>query len=162
MALRRAVLLASATAFLLSSQAHAACRQADAVYTDQEAQSELAFSAIVDAPALTNRFTLKLGDMALDGIVMWTADPLRPDGMLMLDCPEGDVTGQEIEACTLWRGVIYASDAAGRLGLLPEEKAEAAAALVFPDLALSLAGSGRLPDDATPPFDIFTFRECRP
>ena len=84
-------------------------------------QAELAFSRVVEAPMLSNSFSLTIGETMLDGIVMWTADPLRPDGALMLDCPEGDVTGAEIDACTLWRGTIYAVDAAGKPGLLPEE-----------------------------------------
>src|SRR5690606_7156060 len=118
--------------------AAAACRQADAIYVDAEARSLLSFSPVADAPVLTNSFRLTLGETGLDGIVMWSADPLRPEASLMLDCPDGDVTGEEIERCTLWRGVIYATDAAGRLGLLPEEKAEAAASLVLPDLAWAL------------------------
>jgi NAD(P)-dependent dehydrogenase (short-subunit alcohol dehydrogenase family) len=30
--------------------------------------------------------------------------------MVMHNCPEGDVTGEEIAACTVWEGVIYTLD----------------------------------------------------
>ena len=45
--------------------------------------------------------------VVLDGIVMWTDGVSRPHGSLMYKCPTGDVTGDELAACTVWQGVIY-------------------------------------------------------
>ena len=41
--------------------------------------------------------------------------------MIMNNCPEGDVTGDDIAACTVWEGVIYSIGADGKVGSLPEE-----------------------------------------
>ena len=40
---------------------------------------------------------------------------------LMYKCPTGDVTGDELAACTLWEGVIYSADDQGNIALLPAE-----------------------------------------
>lgn len=163
MPVRFGVILASAWLLANAAGAQTACRQADAVYGEPQAKAVLSFTETAEALALSNRFTLTIGETALDGIVMWTAEPLRPDGTLMLDCPDGDVTGQELEQCTLWRGVIYAVDESGAVGLLPDEKSPAARVLILPDLAFSLGSEGKLPPAAGPvlPFDVFTLSGCR-
>ena len=38
-------------------------------------------------------------NVVLDGIVMW-AKAKRPNGMITYKCPNGDVTGAEMDACT--------------------------------------------------------------
>ncbi|WP_200914051.1 hypothetical protein, partial [Microbacterium sp. Leaf203] len=59
---------------------------------------------------------------------------------LMYKCPDGDVTGAELQACTLWQGVIYAADETGVVSLLPK-KGDAPKTLIFPDLGPSLRHS---------------------
>ena len=55
---------------------------------------------------------------------MQSADPDRPNGIVMYNCPEGDVTGDDLEACTVWQGLIYGVSAAGQVdNLLPEWRA---------------------------------------
>ena len=146
-----------------AAAAQAPCLQGDAVYADPELSAELVFSRNPEAAMVTNSFTLTVRDTKLDGVVMWTADPLRPDAQLMHGCPQGDVTGTEIEACTPWRGVVYAVAHDGSAGLLPGEDEPAARAVILPDLALSLSTAETIPALAgkPAPFDVFTFRECR-
>ena len=88
--------------------AHAACPQELGVYTEGEAHASLEFKPAPEGAA-NHEFRLVFAEngVVLDGVVMWTEDPARPHGMLMHDCPEGDVTGEELEACTVWQGVIY-------------------------------------------------------
>lgn len=102
-------------------------------------------------------------DTVLDGIVMWSEDVPRPNGRLMHKCPEGDVTGAEIDACTVWQGVIYAVDGRSKVHLLPVEGREAAEQLLFPDLAWALKNSPALADAGLPPLgsDAFELSGCQ-
>lgn len=146
------------------SGALAACPIELAVYTAREGLAGINFEPKGDAIAVTNTFRMWVGDgIMLDGLVMWSEDEARPNAMLMHNCPEGDVTGAEIEACTLWQGVIYTADAAGKIDLLPEQGGEAPAQLIFPDLGPSLRHS---PIFATKgfskaPWDVFALEGCQ-
>ncbi|WP_019170749.1 hypothetical protein [Pseudaminobacter salicylatoxidans] len=144
--------------------AQAACPMELAVYGDRDKAATVDFTPRGEGAAITNQFRMALDKgVVLDGLVMWTDDVERPNGMLMYKCPEGDVTGEELEACTVWQGVIYSADKSGRIGLLPAERADAPETLIFPDLAYSLrfssaygeAGFSRLP------WDVFTLQGCQ-
>ncbi|MFC3072238.1 hypothetical protein [Shinella pollutisoli] len=143
----------------------AECRQEQAVYADRDGAYELAFEPVgSDAAATSHHFKLTVlaGGTVLDGIVMPGDDPARSNGMILHDCPEGDATGEEIAACTVWEGVIYALDGANEAGLLPGEGEAAAGRLLLSGLGPSLRYS-RLWDQGKAtvvPWDVFTRKGC--
>jgi hypothetical protein len=115
------------------------------VYGVSEGTAELDFQPSGTAATVFNRFQMKLEkDIVLDGFVQWSQGVSRPYGTLTYKCPEGDNTGAEIAACTVWQGVVYAADAAGKVGLLPAEGEDAPATLIFADLGASLLASETL------------------
>ncbi|WP_432345732.1 hypothetical protein WMC41_19135 [Shinella yambaruensis] len=161
----RAVLVLAG--FLAATAASAAeCRQDRALYADRDGAYELTFEPVgSDAAATSHHFKLKIlaSGVVLDGVVM-PGEPARSNGMVMHDCPEGDVTGEEIAACTVWEGVIYALDGAGDAGLLPEEGVAAAETLLLSGFGPSVRYS-TLWDDGkatVAPWDVFRRKGCAP
>lgn len=142
----------------------AECRQDRAIYADRDGGYELAFEPVGSAAAATSHhFKLKVlaSGAVLDGIVMPGDDPARSNGMVMYNCPEGDVTGEEIAACTVWEGVIYALDGSD-VALLPEEGAKAAENLLLAGFGPSLRYStlwdaGKA---SVVPWDLFKRKGC--
>ena len=127
---------------LTNSSAFAACPIELAVYGDTQSGSEIDFTPTGTSATVTNTFRMILdNNVVLNGIVMWSTGEARPNGSLMYKCPEGDVTGGELAACTLWSGVIYTSDDKGTIGLLPAEGVDAPKTLILPDLGPSLRHS---------------------
>ncbi|WP_411036404.1 hypothetical protein [Shinella sp. BYT-45] len=127
--------------FAATAACAAECRQDRAVYADRDGGYELAFEPVgSEAAATSHHFKMKVlaSGAVLDGIVIPGDDPARSNGMVMHNCPEGDVTGEEIAACTVWEGVIYALDGAGDAALLPEEGAKAAESLLLSGFGPSL------------------------
>ena len=148
---------------LAAGNAHAACLIENAVYRDRDKRATVEFEPTKEAAAVTNTFRMRFGEtLALEGIVMWSEDVPRPNGLVMNQCPEGDVTGEELAQCTVWQGVVYASDASGEFGLLPDEGAEAPAKLLFPDLAPALRAAPVLGESIATvlPWDVFLFERC--
>lgn len=144
--------------------ANAACPIELAVYAETQSGAELNFTPTLEAVTVTNSFRMLLdNDVVLDGIVQWTEDVARPHGMLMYKCPEGDVTGEELAICTVWQGVIYASDATGNIALLPAEGAGAPERLIFPDLGPSLRLSSAYGPNgfSKVPWDVFALKGCQ-
>ncbi|MGN7753704.1 hypothetical protein [Sinorhizobium sp. 22678] len=141
------------------------CTQARAVYADPAGTYELRFEPVGSEAAVTsNHFKIRIGDtgLLLDGVVMQSGEPLRANGIVMNDCPTGDVTGAELEACTVWQGPIYAVDKAGQIGLLQPEDAPAADRVLLPDFGPSLRessawGEGKGTTDSS---DVFQFKGC--
>lgn len=142
----------------------AECTQDRAIYADRDGGYELAFEPVGSAAAATSHhFKLKVlaSGAVLDGIVMPGDDPARSNGMVMYNCPEGDVTGEEIAACTVWEGVIYALDG-NDAALLPEEGAKAAENLLLAGFGPSLRYStlwdaGKA---SVVPWDLFKRKGC--
>lgn len=159
--MRRIALALAMTAS--GAPAFAACPIELAVYGDAQSGAAIDFRPNGEAAAVTNAFRLLLdSDLALDGIVMWTEEPARPTGLLMHKCPEGDVTGEELQQCTLWQGVIYAADAAGKVGLLPAEGAPAPQNLILADLGAALRHSAVYGTAfSKAPFDVFALQGCQ-
>lgn len=149
---------------MATAAAQAACPIELAVYGDSQSGSEIDFTPTGTSAVVTNSFRLILdNNVVLNGIVMWTADVARPNGALMYKCPEGDVTGEELAACTLWNGVIYTSDDKGTVGLLPAEAVEAPKTLILPDLGPVLRqsrayGGGGF---SKVPSDVFAMKGCQ-
>ena len=160
--MRAALVLAG---LLAATAAPAAdCRQDRAVYEDRDGGYALSFEPVgSDAAATSHHFKLEIlaSGVVLDGIVM-PGDPVRSNGMVMHDCPEGDVTGEEIAACTVWEGVIYTLDAAGEAGLLPDGGAKAAETLLLAGFGPSLRYSAlwEAGKASAVPQDVFRRKGC--
>ncbi|AZO26970.1 MULTISPECIES: hypothetical protein [Mesorhizobium] len=164
LAAAKPVALAAGVA-LVTAAAQAACPIQLAVYGEARSGAEIDFTPAGTSATITNSFRMILdNNVVLDGIAMWTEGSAgRPHGSLMYRCPTGDVTGEELAACTVWEGVIYSADEKGTIGLLPAEGADAPKSLIFPDLGPSLemsaaygpAGFSRVP------WDIFSLKGCQ-
>ncbi len=74
----------------------------------------------------------------------------------------GEETGAELEACTVWQGVIYAADETGTVDLLPKTGA-APKTLIFPDLGPSLRLSAAYGEGgfSKVPWDVFALKGCQ-
>lgn len=156
------ILLASA---LAAPAVAADCKQSHAIYADRDGGYELRFEPVGSASAATsNHFkvaVLKPG-LLLDGVVMPAGEPERATGLIMHNCPEGDATGEELRACTVWQGVVYALDKAGAVSEIPAETEPAAPQLLLPDFGPSLRassawGKGKAESDS---WDSFVLKGC--
>jgi hypothetical protein len=147
-----------------ASPALAACPIELATYADTRGVAELEFTPGKGGATVSNSFRLLLGkDVVLDGIVQWTRGFERPYGWLSRGCPEGDVTGADLEACTLWAGVIYTSDETGSIGLLPAQGEDAPKTLILADLGPSLNVAKVVGSAAGVPVpdDVFALMGCQ-
>ena len=147
-----------------ASCAQAACPIELSVYRDRDAIAELNFTPVGGQAAVANHFKLVMRDgPVFEGHVLWTDDPARPYGQLMHECPEGDVTGEELRACTVWQGTIYALGADGSAGLLPAEGEEAPGTLLLADLGYQMRWSAAWSKVGLKamPWDAFTLAGCQ-
>jgi hypothetical protein len=143
----------------------AECKQANAVYADRDGAYELRFTPINSpAAAASNQFKLNVLKTALvlDGYVMPSEDPARSIGMVMFHCPDGDATGADLEACTIWQGMVYGMNAKGEMDNLQPEAGSAADKVVLPGIgpairASSIWGAGKA---SVAPWDVLDFKEC--
>jgi hypothetical protein len=162
--MRLAVSASTLSALLAVSPALAAdCRQEKAIYVDADGAYELRFEPVGSVSAATsNHFKVKIAktDLVLDGIVMQSDEPVRANGMIMNNCPEGDVTGDDIAACTVWQGVIYSVSSDGKIASLPGEGLEAAAQVLLPDFGPAIRNSSIWGKATVAPWDVLTFKEC--
>lgn len=141
------------------------CKQARAIYADPAGGYELRFEPVGSEAAVTsNHFKIGVAGtgLSLNGVVLPSGEPERPNGIVMHDCPTGDVTGADLAACTVWQGPIYAVDSAGAIGFLQAEDAPAARQILLPDFGPSLRqssawGKGKATADSS---DIFHFKGC--
>lgn len=140
------------------------CMQEKAVYVDMDDAYELRFEPMGSESSLSNRFKLAIRNTTVvaDGVVMRTDDQLRADGRIMFECPEGDVTGADLRACTVWQGMVYASDLKGHIRALPAEGEIAAERLFLPALGpsiqkSSLWGNGKA---TVAPWDVLSLKGC--
>lgn len=140
------------------------CVQEKAVYVDMDNAYELRFEPMGSESALSNKFKLAVRNTAVvaDGIVMRTDDQLRADGKIMFACPEGDVTGADLRACTVWQGMVYASDLKGHIRALPGEGENAAERLFLPALGPSIQKSSLWGDGkaTVAPWDVLSLKGC--
>ncbi|KQV73394.1 hypothetical protein [Rhizobium sp. Root1220] len=157
--------LAVFTALPAASASAADCKQANAVYSDRDGAYELRFTPInSESAAASNQFKLKIlkTSIVLDGYVMASEDPERAVGILMFDCPGGDVTGDDLNACTVWQGAVYGMDAKGEVDNLQPEAATAAARIVLPGLGPAIRSSSvwGIGKAQVAPWDVLAFKEC--
>jgi hypothetical protein len=146
------------------SPVFAACNQELAIYSEAEANASLEFTP-AGGTGSSHTFKIKFPEnsVILDGVVLWTEGVARPMGIVMHKCPHGDVTGPELEACTVWQGVVYAVDGQGKIGLLPAEGAAAAEQLLLPDFAPALRQSSAygIGGVSKMPWDAFKMSGCQ-
>jgi hypothetical protein len=144
--------------------ANAACPVELSTYGDRDKVAEINFTPAQGGATVANSFRMLLEkDIVLDGIVQWTEGESRSHGMLTYKCPEGDVTGEEYAACTVWQGVIYSVDEQGAVGLMPAQGQPAPKRLVFTDLGPSLQLASAFGKDGLSkvPFDVFEINGCQ-
>ena len=165
MALRSALTLAlMVTASFTGAATAAECPQANAIYQDSDKAYEIRFSPVPAAAATSHMFKLAVlkTDLVLDGVVLPADEVERFVGTILHNCPEGDVTGADLEACTIWEGVLYGIDAKGEIGNLPAATASAAEKLLVPDLGRSIRYSSvwDAGKATVEPWDVFTLTGC--
>jgi len=145
--------------------AQADCPQELAVYADADKTLTLEFSPNEGGRMMaSNVFRVVMeGDIVLDGVVIWNMGVARPNGIMLHDCPEGDVTGEEIAACTVWEGVVYSVDGSGTVDYLAVEGEPAAEQLLFPDLGRSVRYSSVWGEDKVTvvPQDVLALSGCQ-
>lgn len=145
--------------------AAADCPIERAVYAEPEAGVELRFDASGENTPLSHRFSLVSSNakMKVDGHVLYDPEIERPVAMALDNCPEGDVTGADIAACTVWKGIIYAADkATGQVDLIPDEGADAPDSLILPGFGPAIAASTFGAAMTAMPWDVFKFKQCSP
>ena len=150
----------------LATTAHAACPQELAVYSERTGSASIDFRPAPPTAAVHTaefRVVFAQNGVVLDGIVMQTETVTRPYGLAMHDCPEGDVTGQELAACTVWQGILYAVGQDGTIGLLPAQGEAAAAQLLLPDFGPSVRHSKIFGEGGVSmiPWDAFSLSGCQ-
>ncbi len=143
----------------------AECPQARALYQDADHAYGLQFKPVdSQASPLSHLFDVTVGKTAiiLQGHVITTDEVSRTIGTLQYQCPDGDVTGEDIAACTIWEGLIFAVSNTGDIGLLPAGSQKAADKILLPDFGPSLRVSKVWgPNMASvAPFDVLTFAGC--
>ena len=148
--------------------ARAACPQALAVYDEAPSGAEIAFAGpLSDADGMQHRFSLSFAenDVKMDGVVMMAGEPDRPWGVILHECPEGDVTGAEIAACTVWEGVIYTVSTSGDVGWMPvlDANHKAGDSLLLPDFGAAMMQSQawQTKQVTVLPGDVFQLKACQ-
>lgn len=156
-----ATVLIAALAF--SHVAFAAdCLIEKATYREAETGVELHFvAASGENTPVTHGFHSEIRKFKLNGHVLYDPEIERPVGMLMNNCPEGDVTGADLAACTVWKGIVYGIDeATGHVDLLPPEGAGAPDAILLPGFGPAVLASVVGKGMEAAPWDVFEFKGC--
>ncbi len=143
----------------------AECKQGKAIYADRDGAYELRFSPITsEAMTSTHQFRLSAlkTSVVMDGYVMSSDDPERTMGMVLFNCPDGDVTGADLDACTVWQGFVYRANADGGLDNLQSGDGPAAEKIVFPGLGPAIRQSSAWGDGkaTVAPWDVLDFKGC--
>lgn len=141
-----------------TGEADRPCPQALAVYGLADSGFVLEFTGD------TERFLMVLDAhaIAFDGFIYPGEDGGR-EAVLLDQCPEGDVTGAELAACTVWRGRIAAVAEDGGVHSLPPADQPAAPRLKLEGFDAALAGSRPALRSALPAgaLDEWTRTGCR-
>jgi hypothetical protein len=155
-------LVAAALLVPLAVPALAACPQELAIYEDASGNS-ITFLPPHDTMAAEHEFKLRLGSAELQGVVMWSKDPDRPNGIVMDQCPDGDVTGEELDKCTVWQGVIYGLTKDATAPFIGKRGTPFAEALLLPDFSRYAQDHQYKSPLAGPPKadDVFRMKACQ-
>lgn len=165
LAKRYAGVMSVMTSMLLGGEALATnCPQGMAIYEDQSSSLRLEFTSLRQDIAVMHHFSIATmsSELQFTGYVLESGEPVRPFGIVQNNCPEGDVTGEELAACTVWEGVIYGTSSDGMLDILPNAEQAALPQLLLPDFSHSLLQNevwAKL-DTGQEPMEIFKFVDC--
>lgn len=145
----------------------ASCPQEKAVYRDGGKTYEIRFQPVTEpAAAISHAFKLSLlaTDLVLDGVVLPGDAMQRANGLIMHNCPEGDVTGADLQKCTVWDGVFYSIDDKAGVGDLPAGASDAARQLILSDFGRSAGSSAVWAEKklSVLPADVLAFEGCAP
>ncbi len=130
------------------------CPQSLAAYASADGSVLLEFSG---APDLSFRLLVTGRAAAFDGYVFPGEDPAQTEAVILDNCPEGDVTGTELEACTIWRGPVEGRAADDTGTKLPAAQQPAASRLHLASLAAALSDA----DMAAADFETLTLTACQ-
>ena len=157
------IFLALTCSALAAAPALAACPQELAIYEDSSGQALTFSPPPVGGQAAEHSFSLRIGGQDLQGVVMWSTDPERPNGIVMDNCPDGDVTGEELEVCTVWQGVIYGLTKEATAPFLGKRGSPHAEALLLPDFSRAVHGHTFKNSMPSPPKvdDVFRMKACQ-
>ncbi len=96
---------------------------------------------------------------------MMAGEPDRPWGVILHNCPQGDATGVEIDACTVWEGAIYTIGSTGEAGWLPvlDANIDAGESLLLPDFGAAVMQSQawQAKQVTKLPGDVFKLKACQ-
>lgn len=147
----------------LAQPALAACPQDLAIYEDSSGQALTFTPPDAEGRAAEHEFSVRVNGQELQGVVMWSTDPERPNGIVMDNCPDGDVTGEELEACTVWQGVIYGLTKEANALFLGKRGADHAEALLLPDFSRAVQAHVFKNSMPSPPKadDVFKMKACQ-
>jgi hypothetical protein len=155
----------SATLALSPGTGFAECLQDHAVYTDRSGSLTLVFNSVGEAEVTDHVFEIVLygSSEAMQGHVIESDEPALPEGMVLYNCPDGDVTGADIEACTVWQNVVYAVGDDGKIGYLPSGQRPAVLQLLLADFGRAFRFSSAWDGMSAEmiPSGIFMLHGCR-
>ncbi|WP_147440323.1 hypothetical protein [Notoacmeibacter ruber] len=146
----------------MATGAQASCAQGRAIYDTKDSRTELAFVTPKDAPPGTHEVLVRLGALESRAYINPSAEFDQPVMTLPHRCPEDDLTAEALEACILYRSVIYALSPGETLQTLPDANREAATQILLPNFTASLDNNPALDQIERPKRagDIFTLAEC--
>jgi hypothetical protein len=159
--MRLILALLSQSAF--AAPAFAACPQELAIYEDSTGQALTFSPPPVQGQAAEHSFSIRIDGQDLQGVVMWSENPERPNGIVMDHCPDGDVTGEELEVCTVWQGIVYALKPNADAGFLGKRGSDHADALLLPDFSRAVQNHMFKNPLSGPPKadDVFKMKACQ-
>ena len=161
-------LLSTIVTLMLVGQGSASdekCLQKNARYIDADKVVEIQFTDLGSETGLSsNTFTVKPveTEVSMKGWVLWNNAVSRPNGVITYQFPDGDITGEELDACTVWDGVVYSVWRDGTVDLLPPGDDPAASKILLPDFGRKLRYSAVWTDKKmeSVPWDAFSYSGC--
>lgn len=142
----------------------AACPQTLATYETADGSAALTFVASGQAVAMSHEIRILLADVPPVTAYVQPSERLgQPEMVLPVNCPEGDVTGAELDACIVYRSVVYARADDGVLMELPAAGEPAAADILLPNFAAAVWQHPAFGADGprTRPAEIFKLSGCQ-
>ncbi|MEX3011664.1 hypothetical protein [Hoeflea sp. TYP-13] len=117
------------------------CPQALAGYSAADQRIMLEFSG---APDLSFFLLVEGAGAKFEGYTYPAEEEGGIAGVVLDECPDGDATGEEMAACTVWQGLVRTVTADGKIGDLSAANEPAAGHLRLDGLAAALGE--RMPD----------------
>ncbi|MGV8937461.1 MAG: hypothetical protein ACOH2J_10090 [Allorhizobium sp.] len=155
--------MSAVVAIITGPAMSADCVIEKAIYAEPDSGFELRFVPAIDNSPVSHTFKILVpkADLTLDGHVLYDDNTARPIATAMLNCPDGDVTGADIAACTIWQGVVYATSAGDAIDILPPEGDKAPDELLLPGFGPAIRQSNFWSKVSKLPWDVFTLKGCQ-